>query len=111
MKKLFFAKEYKKKLEKGKKKMTIRKGYPRFKVGDEIEIFAGSEKIGNAKITKISVKRFSEITKDDIIKDGFKSKTKLKKALQKHYKKVKSNDIFSLIEFEFYSKNKNQKEK
>ncbi|OYT41630.1 MAG: hypothetical protein B6U78_02710 [Candidatus Aenigmarchaeota archaeon ex4484_224] len=111
MKKLFFAKEYKKKLEGGKKKMTIRKGYPKFKEGQEVEIYAGNEKIGNAKITKIKVKKFSEITNDEIIKDGFKSKTKLKKALRKHYKTVKANDIFTLIEFEFKSKNKSKEEK
>jgi len=106
MKKLHFAKDYYKKLISGKKRMTMRKGKVNLKEGEEIEIYCGGERIGIAKVTSIRTKEFSEISKEDVVKDGFKSKRKLKKALRKHYKSVKSKDVFSLIEFEWIKKEK-----
>lgn len=104
MKKLYFAKDYYKKLVNGKKRMTMRKGKVNLKEGEKVEVYCGGKRIGVAKIIKIKAKEFCEISKEDILKDGFKSKRKLKKALRKHYKSVRSKDIFSLIEFEWIEK-------
>ena len=104
IKTLKFAEAYLKKLESGKKLMTIRRGKKDFKVGDLVRIIAGNKKIGIARIVKVETKKFGEITKADAIKDGFKSKRKLREALKKHYKKIKSQDLFTLIEFEWVTK-------
>lgn len=103
-KRLNFSKEYLKKLLSGKKLMTIRRGKRKFEVGDEVEIYCGGKKIGKVKIISVRYKTLPEINLEDIRKDGFRSKRKLKKALRKHYRKLRKNDIFTLIEFEWVEK-------
>ncbi len=103
-KRLNFSKEYLKKLLSGKKLMTIRRGKRKFEIGDEVDVYCGGKKIGRVRITSIKYKTLPEINLEDIKKDGFKSKRKLKKALRKHYRKLRKNDIFTLIEFEWIEK-------
>ncbi|MCD6371144.1 MAG: ASCH domain-containing protein [Candidatus Aenigmarchaeota archaeon] len=107
MKRLNFSKEYLKKLLRGKKLMTIRRGKRKFEIGEEVEVYCSGEKLGKIKITKVQIKKFSEINSEDIKKDGFRSKRKLKKALRKHYKNVKASDLFTLIEFEWIERKEN----
>ena len=104
MKQLCFDERYYKKLIKGRKTMTIRRGKRKFEIGEKVEVICGKRKLGIAKITNLVIKKFSDIDIKEVRKDGFRSKRKLKEALRKHYKNVKGSDIFTLIEFEWIEK-------
>jgi len=100
MRKIHFSKEYKKKILKGEKKATIRLGKRKFKVGETVEIIVGDEKIGEARITNVFYTTLDEIGKEEVRRDGFTKKSKLEKALKKHYPKIKRSSTLTVIEFE-----------
>lgn len=97
-KQLNFSKEYKSKILSGVKTSTVRLR-TNLKVGEKVQIIAGGEKLGTAKILKIRRKEISKLTDEDAEKDGFKSKLELLKALKKHYGKLPKDTSIYIIEF------------
>ncbi len=99
-KKLKFLEDFKEKIITGEKTSTIRKGFvEKYEKGDIVDVMVGNETIGEAEITEIKHLSFKEITTEDAIQDGFKSKKELKKVLKKIYPDFKSTDEVTKIEF------------
>ena len=63
-------------------------------------IRAGEVNIGLAEVKEVNVKKFNEITDDDIRMDGFHDKKSLLMALRKFYGKINEDDVFTQIIFE-----------
>ncbi len=106
-KKLKFLEDYKHPIISGVKTTTIRKGHVnKYKEGDVVEIITGNEVIGEALIKAVRHKTFKEITPNDARKDGFSSKSKLKKALKEIYGAFKSDEPITQIEFEMIKRKK-----
>ena len=101
MRNLKFDGKYKDLLLSGKKRATIRVGKVNLKPGDEVLIHSGGYVIGKAKIKRVEKKRVSELTDEDAVMDGFKSKEELIKALKEHYKNIKPDTEVTVVEFEF----------
>ena len=99
MRKLNFAKEYKKKIKEGLKRQTIRLSTS-LKEGDRVEVVAGGEVLGIAKITKVERKTVEELTDEDAKRDGFENVAQLVKALRKHYGRISSKKEVCVIGFE-----------
>lgn len=101
VKRLNFREEYKDKILSGKKRATIRLGkVSKYEVGDLVDIYAGDKKISSAIISKVRYLKFKDLKREDVRKDGFKSKAELKRALKKIYKKeFKTNSYLTQIEF------------
>lgn len=95
---LNFSKEYKNKILSGVKTSTIRLK-TNLKVGEKVQIVAGGEKLGKARILRIIRKEISKLTNEDAEKDGFKDKKELLKALRKHYGKLPKATNIYIIEF------------
>ncbi|MGP3667725.1 MAG: ASCH domain-containing protein [Candidatus Bathyarchaeota archaeon] len=95
---LNFSKEYKNKILSGVKTSTIRLK-TKLKVGEKVQIVAGGEKLGKARILRIIRKEISKLTDEDAEKDGFKDKKELLKALRKHYGKLPKATNIYIIEF------------
>lgn len=66
------------------------------KKGDLVNIIVGGEKIGVAKIIQVKKVTLKELSTSEIIKDGFKSKKQLLKALRKHYPSANLTEQTSL---------------
>jgi len=98
LKKLNFSKKYKRKILSGEKTSTIRLK-TKLKKGDLVEIIAGGEKLGKARIMNVKKTILKNLTKSDAIKDGFKSKKSLIKALKKHYSNIDKDSIVYIISF------------
>ena len=100
MKKLTFSKkEYIEKILKNEKTSTIRLGKRVFEIGEIVSIYLDDKKIADAVITNVSYMKLNELTQKHAIKDGFKNKKELIKALKFHYPKISKDDIVTLIEF------------
>ncbi|MCS7139077.1 MAG: ASCH domain-containing protein [Candidatus Nezhaarchaeota archaeon] len=99
MKRLNFSRRYKGKIKKGVKKQTIRLS-TNLKEGDEVQIVAGKEVLGIAKIVKVERKMFEELTDEDARKDGFENLNQLMKALKRHYGKLSGKKKVCIISFE-----------
>ncbi|MDH5816092.1 MAG: ASCH domain-containing protein [Candidatus Nezhaarchaeota archaeon] len=99
MKRLNFSKEYRRKIEKGLKKQTIRLSSS-LKEGDRVKVVVGGEILGIARITKVERKALEELTDEDAKKDGFESLAQLIKALKKHYGRISSKREVCIIGFE-----------
>ena len=99
MKQLNFKKEYKEKLQSGRKTTTIRMNTD-LKPREIVEIVAGGESCGYARIKSIVKKRISEINNKDAKKDGFKNRRELLKALKKIYGKITPETQVYIIRFE-----------
>lgn len=82
----------------GKKTLTIRLGIvkPRY---EEVIIHGKGRPIAKARITRVYHKRIGELSDDDAVKDGFKSREELINELRRIYEKVSDNDWVTLIEF------------
>ncbi|MEM4646993.1 MAG: ASCH domain-containing protein [Candidatus Nezhaarchaeales archaeon] len=99
LKRLNFSKEYRRKIEKGLKKQTIRLSSS-LKEGDRVKVVVGGEILGIARITKVERKALEELTDEDAKKDGFESLAQLIKALKKHYGRISSKREVCIIGFE-----------
>jgi len=103
---LKFLPEFRDKILSGEKVSTIRKGrVERYGEGEIVEVLAGDEVLGEAEIVRVAHRKFREISKNDAKKDGFKSKSELKKVLKKIYGKFKSDDVITQIEFRLIRQN------
>jgi len=99
MKQLNFKKEYKETLQSGEKITTIRMK-TNLKPEDVVEIVAGGESCGYARIKSIVRKRISEISDKDARNDGFKNRRELLRALKKIYGKITPETRIYIIRFE-----------
>ena len=99
MKRLSFAKEYKKKIKEGLKRQTIRLSTS-LKEGDRVKVVAGGEVLGVARITKVERKTIDELTDEDAKRDGFENVAQLVKALRRHYGKISNRKEVCVIGFE-----------
>ncbi len=106
---MYFSKEYRDKILTGEKVVTIRLGQIPIKEGELYYANCGGEIIGILRVEKVEYKTLKEITKEEAILDGFKSKRKLRQALKKHYKGFSSNSVFTVIHFKLLEKFKEPK--
>lgn len=99
MRRLNFAKEYKKKIKEGLKRQTIRLSTS-LREGEKVEVVAGGEVLGIAKITRVERKTIDELTDEDAKRDGFENVAQLLKALRRHYGRISSKKEVCVIGFE-----------
>ncbi len=101
MKRLVFKLSYADAILKGEKRSTIRLRSS-YKVGEVVEIYVGSARIGRAVIRHIDRKRLSEIDDHDARIDGFRDRAELLKELMKIYGKkvLGKNPELYIIRFE-----------
>ncbi len=85
----------------GKKRSTIRKGIKIYKRGVVVELTADGEPFGEARITRVVVKRVSELDDLDAIMDGFTSKEELLDELKRIYGSIDEDEFVTVIHFEF----------
>ncbi len=100
MKSINFDEEYVGLILSGKKKSTVRKGIKSYEMGKVVYLTASSKPFAKAKVTKAVVKRVKELSDEDAIKDGFKSKEELIEALRKIYGRIDESDLVTIIHFE-----------
>ena len=83
----------------GKKKATIRKGIviPKYK---EMIVHGGGRPVAKIRINKVYHKKLKELNDNDAVKDGFKNKAELIKALETVYPGIKPDDWVTIIEFD-----------
>ncbi|MCC6042316.1 MAG: ASCH domain-containing protein [Candidatus Verstraetearchaeota archaeon] len=99
LKRLNFAKEYKKKIKEGLKRQTIRLSTS-LREGEKVEVVAGGEVLGIAKITRVERKTIDELTDEDAKRDGFENVAQLLKALRRHYGRISNKKEVCVIGFE-----------
>ncbi len=88
------------KIIRGEKKATLRLGIKDYNPGDVVMLRAGDVNIGLAKIKEVNIKKFKELSDDDIRIDGFHDKKSLLMTLQKFYGEIKEEEVFTQIIFE-----------
>ena len=81
---LTFAKIYKERILSGKKSSTVRLRST-LKKGEIVDIVIGGERIGKAKILSVRKVLVRDLTNKDAMRDGFRDKRSLLKALKRHY--------------------------
>ncbi len=96
---LSFNKRYLDRLLSGRKNVTIRVGKVEVKPGKTVFIECGGKVVAKAKIVDVKYKRVSELTKSDAVKDGFRSRKELLKALKRHYGQLSPNTKVTIIKF------------
>jgi hypothetical protein len=99
LRRLNFAKEYKKKIKEGLKRQTIRLSTS-LREGEKVEVVAGGEVLGIAKITRVERKTIDELTDEDAKRDGFENVAQLLKALRRHYGRISNKKEVCVIGFE-----------
>jgi len=101
MKKLVFKLDYAGRILSGEKVTTIRLR-TNVREGDLVEVYVGHARVGRAVIKKVIRKRLSELSDEELRKDGFSSREQLLRELSKIYgrKVIESNPEVYVIEFE-----------
>uniref|UniRef100_A0A7C4BD49 ASCH domain-containing protein n=1 Tax=Ignisphaera aggregans TaxID=334771 RepID=A0A7C4BD49_9CREN len=101
MKKLIFKLDYAGKILTGEKTTTIRLS-TNLRENDIVEVYVGHVRIGKAKVKRVSKKRLSELTEEEIRADGFSSREELLRSLTKIYgsKTISSDPQVYVIEFQ-----------
>ncbi len=91
--------EYADKLLSGEKKTTIRLGIvrPRY---EEVIIHGHGRPLAKARIRGVIVKRVRELTDEDAVRDGFRSRRELLDALRRVYGDYGPDDYVTIIELE-----------
>ncbi|PUA32835.1 MAG: hypothetical protein B7O98_05205 [Zestosphaera tikiterensis] len=96
---LAFKKEYGKPILLGRKTLTIRLN-SNLKEGDVVEVRAGGVVLGKALIEEVKVKKVLELTDEDAVNDGFRSREELLRALKNIYKdRISASTEVKLIKF------------
>ncbi len=82
----------------GKKTATIRLGIvkPKYR---EIIVHGGGKPVAKIEIVSVKHKKVKELTNEDAVKDGFRSKDELIKELEKVYDGITLDDWVTIIEF------------
>lgn len=84
-------------LFRGEKKSTVRPGLLR--VADRVYIHSRGKIVAIAEVEQVSYKRLSELTDEDAILDGFKSREELIEYLRRRYPGIKDSAIVTIIRF------------
>ena len=96
---LTFAKIYKERILSGKKSSTVRLRST-LKKGEIVDIVIGGERIGKAKILSVRKVLVRDLTNKDAMRDGFRDKRSLLKALKRHYSNITEDSMVYLISFD-----------
>ncbi len=101
MKKLVFKLDYAGRILSGEKVTTIRLR-TNVREGDIVEVYVGHARVGRAVIKRVYRKRLSELTEEELRKEGFSSREQLLRDLAKIYgrKTVESDPEVYVIEFQ-----------
>ncbi len=91
--------EYVDDILKGRKRATIRLGVVRLRY-PELIVHGGGRPVAKIRVTSVRYKKVSELTDEDAVKDGFRTKEELVEALRRTYGDVKPDDYVTIIEFE-----------
>jgi hypothetical protein len=83
----------------GRKRATIRLGVVRLRY-PELIVHGGGRPVAKVKVLSVRYKKVSELTDEDAVKDGFKTRDELIEALKQTYGDVKPDDYVTIIEFE-----------
>ncbi|BES82125.1 ASCH domain-containing protein [Pyrodictium abyssi] len=83
----------------GRKRTTIRLGRVHVKY-NELIIHGGGRPVAKVRVTNVVYKRVSELTDEDAVKDGFRSREELLEALRHMYGEFRDDDYVTIIEFE-----------
>ncbi len=72
------------------------------KEGEIVEVYVGHARVGRALIKKVIKKKLSEVSDEEVQKDGFRSKDDFIKALARIYGRsvIESNPDVYVIEFQ-----------
>jgi hypothetical protein len=89
--------KYLKTLFEGRKKSTIRPGVLR--VADKVYIHSKGRIVAIADVEQVIYKRVKELTEEDAIMDGFKSKEELVAYLKKRYPGLRDDAIVTIVKF------------
>ena len=91
--------EYVKDILEGRKRATIRLGVVRLRY-PELIVHGGGRPVAKIRVTRVVYKKVSELTDEDAVKDGFRSREELIRALERTYGEVKPDDYVTIIEFD-----------
>lgn len=98
MHQIHFSEDFYTSILEGRKTQTARINEPVPQLGKAKAIFSDERSIPII-ITKVSYKRFENLTIEDVQKDGFDAKQKLWQILVGFYPDLKETDLLMLIEF------------
>ena len=65
-----------------------------------MELTSNGERFALAKVKKVVVKRVRELTDEDAIRDGFKSRNELISALKRIYGDIRDDEFVTVVHFE-----------
>lgn len=85
-------------VKKGIKTSTIRKGKKAIEPG-VLLLKCGSNKEILVNVTKIEYKKFSQITNEDVVKDGFKNLREFKNIMIGIYPRISKDTVVTVVEF------------
>lgn len=89
---------YVKEILEGKKTATIRRGIvkPKYR---EVIVHGGGKPVAKILIEKVYHKKIKELTDEDAIKDGFRSREELVSELKRVYPGISDDEWITIIEF------------
>ncbi|MDT7890123.1 MAG: ASCH domain-containing protein [Desulfurococcales archaeon] len=101
MKRLVFRLSYAENILKGEKRSTIRLRSS-YKVGEVVDVYVGTARVGRAVIRHIERKRLSELSDEDARIDGFRDRAELLRELMRIYGKrvLSKNPELYIIHFQ-----------
>jgi len=97
IRRLMLSPRYLKALYGGRKKSTIRPGVLR--VGDKVYIHSKGRIVAVAQVEQVLYKRVKELTDEDAVLDGFKSREELVAYLKKRYPGLRDGAIVTIVRF------------
>jgi len=97
---LNFSEDFTEKILRGEKIATLRLGLKDYRQGDIVVVRAGQRELGKARIREVHVKRFRDLTQEDVEMDGYRDREELKNVLMKFYGDFKEDQIFTQVVFE-----------
>lgn len=100
MERINFDAEFVEKIINGEKITTVRRGIKSYPVGRIVELTSDGKRFAIAKVKKVVVKRVRELTDEDAIRDGFKSRNELISALKRIYGDLRDDEFVTVVHFE-----------
>jgi len=94
---LMLSRRYVADLLSGRKRATVRLG--RVRRDGEAVIHSGGRIVAVAEVLDVRYKRFAELDDFDAELDGYGSAEELKRALRRHYRRIRDDDVVSVIVF------------
>jgi len=97
---LNFSEDFTEKIMNREKIATLRLGLKDYRVGETVILRAGERVIGRAVIREVNVKKLSDLTRRDIIMDGYSEREELIRDLRRFYGEIDEDAVFTQIVFE-----------